>query len=149
MADTFTGWVRDVLEFAHDEQRRNAGRDAIAIYLMERIEERRDDPGDDLISVLLHTEVEGAPVPDIHVLGTAALTLIAGVDTTWSGIGSALWHLATHDDDRRRLVAEPELHADRDRGAPAGLLAGDDGPHRDERRHCRWLPDEDAATGCS
>ena len=43
------------------------------------------------------------------MLGTAALTLIAGVDTTWSSIGSALWHLATHPDDRRRLVAEPEL----------------------------------------
>ena len=111
MADTFTGWVRDVLEFAHDEQRRNAGRDAIALYLMDKMEERRDDPGDDLISALLQAEVEGEPVPDIHVLGTAALTLIAGVDTTWSGIGSAMWHLATHDDDRRRLVAEPELMA--------------------------------------
>ena len=109
MADTFTGWVRDVLEFAHDEERRNAGRDAIAVYLMEQMEERRGEPGDDLISALLHTEVEGAPIPDIHVLGMAALTLIAGVDTTWSGIGSALWHLATHDDDRRRLVAEPGL----------------------------------------
>src|SRR4029079_11844325 len=109
MADTFTGWVRDVLEFAHDEARRNAGRDAIALYLMEKMEERRTEPGDDLISVLLHTEVEGAPVPDLHVLGTAALTLIAGVDTTWSGIGSALWHLATHEGDRRRLAAEPEL----------------------------------------
>jgi cytochrome P450 len=109
MADTFTGWVRDVLEFAHDEERRNAGRDAIAVYLMEKMEERRGEPGDDLISALLHTEVEGAPIPDIHVLGMAALTLIAGVDTTWSGIGSALWHLATHDDDRRRLVAEPSL----------------------------------------
>jgi cytochrome P450 len=109
MADTFTGWVRDVLEFAHDEQRRNAGRDAIALYLMERMEERRSAPGDDLISVLLHTEVEGDAIPDIHVLGTAALTLVAGVDTTWSGIGSALWHLASHEKDRRRLVAEPEL----------------------------------------
>ena len=111
MADTFTGWVRDVLEFAHDEERRTAGRDAIAIYLMEKLEERRTEPGDDLISVLLHTEVEGEPISDIHVLGTAALTLVAGVDTTWSGIGSAMWHLATHDADRRRLVAEPELMA--------------------------------------
>jgi cytochrome P450 len=111
MADTFTGWVRDVLEFAHDEQRRNAGRDAIALYLMEKMEERRTEPGDDLISVLLHTEVEGEPLPDMHVLGTAALTLIAGVDTTWSGIGSAMWHLATHEADRRRLVAQPELMA--------------------------------------
>jgi cytochrome P450 len=35
--------------------------------------------------------------------------LIAGIDTTWSAIGSSIWHLATHAEDRRRLVAEPEL----------------------------------------
>ena len=35
--------------------------------------------------------------------------LIAGVDTTWSAIGSSLWHLATHDDDRARLVGQPDL----------------------------------------
>ncbi len=109
LSDTFTGWVRDVLEFAHDEERRTSGRQAIGKYLIEQVAYRRDHPGDDLISELLHTEVEGEPVPDSHVLGTAALTLIAGIDTTWSAIGSSLWHLATHDDDRRRLVEEPEL----------------------------------------
>jgi hypothetical protein len=109
LADTFTGWVRDVLEFAHDEERRGRGRTQIVAYLSEQIERRKTEPGDDLISVLLHTEVDGAPVPDAYVLGTAALTLIAGVDTTWSSIGSSLWHLATHPDDRRRLVAEPDL----------------------------------------
>mgnify|MGYP003340957522 CR=1 FL=1 len=35
--------------------------------------------------------------------------MIAGVDTTWSAIGSSLWHLARHPEDRRRLVREPEL----------------------------------------
>ena len=35
--------------------------------------------------------------------------LIAGVDTTWSAIGSSLWHLATHENDRRRLVEDPAL----------------------------------------
>ncbi len=109
MADTFTGWVRDVLEFAYDEQRRTSGRDAIVGYLLAQMEERRNNPGDDLISELLHVEVDGAPLPDLHVMGTAALTLIAGVDTTWSGIGAALWHLATHPADRQRLVDEPEL----------------------------------------
>ena len=109
MSDTFTGWVRDVLEFAYDTSRRNAGREAITAYLLEQIADRRAHPGDDLISDLLHAEVDGEPVPEMHVLGTAALTLIAGVDTTWSGIGAALWHLATHPDDRRRLVAEPDL----------------------------------------
>jgi cytochrome P450 len=44
-----------------------------------------------------------------HVRGSIVLLLIAGIDTTWSAIGSSLWHLAGHPDDRRRLVAEPEL----------------------------------------
>jgi cytochrome P450 len=109
MADTFTGWVRDVLEFAYDERRRLSGRQALVAYLIEQVELRRHDPRDDLLSELLQTEIEGEPVPDQIVLGMAALTLIAGVDTTWSGIGSSLWHLATHEADRRRLVAEPEL----------------------------------------
>jgi hypothetical protein len=109
MSDTFTGWVRDVLEFGYDRERRERGRDGLLGYFLAEIEARRGGPGDDLITTLLRTEVDGAPVPDAHVLGTVALTLIAGVDTTWSGIGSALWHLATHHDDRRRLVDEPEL----------------------------------------
>ena len=29
------------------------------------------------------------------------LLLVAGIDTTWSAIGSSLWHLATHPEDRR------------------------------------------------
>ncbi|MGH9016938.1 MAG: cytochrome P450, partial [Acidimicrobiales bacterium] len=62
-----------------------------------------------LLSMLLHTEVDGTPVEQSVVLGTAALVLIAGVDTTWSAIGSSLWHLAAHGDDRRRLVAEPAI----------------------------------------
>ncbi len=38
-----------------------------------------------------------------------ALLLIAGIDTTWSAIGSSLWHLARTPADRERLVAEPGL----------------------------------------
>ncbi len=109
LSDTFTGWVRDVLEFAHDEERRKRSRNAAIGYFLGEMEARRGGVGDDLISVLLRTEVNGEPVPDGHILGTVALTLIAGVDTTWSAIGSALWHLATHAEDHRRLVAEPEL----------------------------------------
>jgi len=109
MSDTFTGWVRDVLEFAHDERRREAGAEALGLYLYEQVQRRKTEPGDDLISELVHTEHEGEPLSDEIVLGIAALTLIAGVDTTWSAIGSSMWHLATHEADRRRLVAEPEL----------------------------------------
>jgi cytochrome P450 len=109
LSDTFTGWVRDVLEFAHDAERRRKGREAITAFFLEQLAARKADPGTDLISALLQSEVDGHPVPEEHVLGTAALTLIAGVDTTWSAIGASLWHLASHPGDRRRLVAEPDL----------------------------------------
>jgi len=111
LADTFTGWVRDVLEFAEDQPRRRAGMESLIGYFLTELEQRRSSPGDDLLSFLLHADVDGTPVEDSIVLGTAALVLIAGVDTTWSAIGSSLWHLATHEEDRRRLSAEPELMA--------------------------------------
>ncbi len=109
MSDTFTGWVQDVLEFAHDEKRSGAATDALTAYLVAKLEERRLDPGDDLISSLLHSEVDGEPVDDLIILGMAALALIAGVDTTWSSIGSAMLHLATHPDDVQRLIDEPDI----------------------------------------
>jgi cytochrome P450 len=109
MSDTFTGWVRDVLEFAYDEERRVRGMTGVINFFTEALANRRSNPGDDLISELLHTEIEGAPIEDTVILGMCSLLLIAGVDTTWSSIGSSLWHLAAHPEDRKRLVAEPEL----------------------------------------
>ena len=109
MSDTFTMWVRDVLEFAYDAERRTRGVLGVVAFFQDAIAQRRQHPGDDLISALLHAEVDGQPIEESVVQGMAALLLIAGVDTTWSSIGSSLWHLATHPDDRRRLVAEPEI----------------------------------------
>jgi cytochrome P450 len=98
LSDTFTGWVRDVLEFADDEERRRDGTIALIEYFVAEVERRKSEPGDDLLSALLQTEMDGV----------AALTLIAGVDTTWSAIGSSLWHLATHPDDAKTLATDPE-----------------------------------------
>ncbi|MEO6197257.1 MAG: cytochrome P450 [Dehalococcoidia bacterium] len=110
MAGTFTNWVRDLLEVGLQKPEvRGPARMAIIEFFREQIADRRKNPGDDLISVLLAAEVDGEPVPDNHLVGTCLLVLVAGIDTTWSSIGSALWHLAQHDDDRRRLVNEPEL----------------------------------------
>ena len=109
MSDTFTGWVRDVLEFADDPVRRRRGTEALITFFVDEVARRRAEPGDDLLSDLLHGEVDGAPVEEGVVLGMAALVLIAGVDTTWSAIGSSLWHLATHPEDTARLVDDPSL----------------------------------------
>ena len=109
MSDTFTGWVRDVLEFAFDAERRQRGTQGVIEFFISALAARRENPGDDLISELLHTEIDGKPIEEPIIIGMCSLMLIAGVDTTWSAIGSSIWHLATHPEDRRRLVAEPEL----------------------------------------
>jgi cytochrome P450 len=109
MSDAFTGWVRDSLEFVDDRERRRRGNYGIGNFLWQKLLERKEEPGDDLLSDLLAARVDGEPVEDSIILGMAMLTLIAGIDTTWSAIGASLWHLATHDADRERLVAEPDL----------------------------------------
>jgi cytochrome P450 len=108
LSDTFTGWVRAVLEFADDEDIRREGTIALIEYFVAEVERRKEHPGDDLLSALLQTEVDGEPLEVSIVLGVAALTLIAGVDTTWSAIGSSLWHLATHPEDAKVLATDPE-----------------------------------------
>jgi hypothetical protein len=109
LSDTFTGWVRDVLEFADEPERSHRGGDGILNFLLQHLELRKDDPQDDLISQLAHTDHEGERIEDSLILGMAGLVLIAGIDTTWSAIGSALWHLARNPDHAARLIAEPEL----------------------------------------
>ena len=109
--DDFTYWVRCVLEFGlTDEKLRIKYRDVIRDFFREIVAQRQANPGDDFISDLLQSETpDGDPVPPETVVGMCNLQLVAGIDTTWSSIGSALWHLGTHPEHRRRLVDEPEL----------------------------------------
>jgi cytochrome P450 len=110
MGDTFVGWVRGILEHGlTDPELRIHTAGKIFEFFAQQVAERRADPGDDFISQMLAGEVYGEPVSDGHIVGTCNLLLVAGIDTTWSSIGSALWHLAAHPEDRRRLVEEPEL----------------------------------------
>jgi cytochrome P450 len=107
---TFTDWAIRIFQGAatNPDDGRAATKEILA-YFEEQVEMRRRERSDDLISFLLDADLEGDPLTQKHILGTCFLLLMAGIDTTWSGIGASLWHLATHRDDRDRLVAEPEL----------------------------------------
>jgi cytochrome P450 len=108
--DDFIEWVRGVLELgATDPELRVATGLKMFAFWAEEVAKRRAQPQDDFISWLLEQELDGQPVDDNHVMSVCNLLLIAGIDTTWSSIGAALWHLAGHPADRERLVAEPEL----------------------------------------
>ena len=110
----FTDWVVRILQdgFQDLENSLDAILEVLG-YFGERVEERRQIPvgerPDDLITMLIETDHEGDPLGERHLLGTCFLLLVAGIDTTWSGIGSSLWHLATHPEDQARLRADPSL----------------------------------------
>ena len=112
MADDFTEWVRGVLELGLSQpELRMKYRDIIREFLEAEVNDRVDNPRDDLLSELLAVEVDpdlGENTPEV-VVGIANLLLVAGIDTTWSSIGSALYHLGTTPSDREWLVREPEL----------------------------------------
>ncbi len=108
--DLFRKWIHLVLEVGiSDESVIMPALQEMSAYFFAEIKRRGDKRGDDLISFLLDARMDGQPLSDPHLVGTLRLLLVAGIDTTWSGIGASLWHLATHPEDRRRLVSDPSL----------------------------------------
>lgn len=109
-ADRFRSWVDMVLGGigAERNEERLAQFEAMDAYLTKHIEDHIENPRDDLTTYLLNSEIFGEKLSPRHVFGTILLLIIAGIDTTWSGIGSSLWHLASNPVDRRRLVENPE-----------------------------------------
>ncbi|MDA8061718.1 MAG: cytochrome P450 [Actinomycetota bacterium] len=111
-AEVFRSFISGVLEDVDDSPEERQARADEAVmdkYMDARIAEHLAEPRDDLTSFLLEAELDGQRLHPDHVRGTMVLLLIAGIDTTWSAIGSSLWHLASHPEDRRRLGSEPGL----------------------------------------
>ena len=109
-SEEFTEWVQGVLELGTvDPEIREKYRVIIEQFFRAEIARRQEQPDEHLISFLLDAELDGEPLPLYVVRANVALMLIAGIDTTWSSIGSALWHLASHPEDLKRLADDPEL----------------------------------------
>ncbi len=111
MADEFTGWVRGVLEVGlTNPQVRQENRNNIMAFFTAQVADRKANPREhDLITELLAAKVDGELVPENYVIGVCNLMLVAGVDTTWSAIGSSLWHLDQHPEHVEQLRNNPDL----------------------------------------
>lgn len=106
----FEAWTRAVIITGiTDPEVVARGADEMAAYFHRQILMRRRRPGDDAISRLLEARYRDVPVPIPQLVATLRLVMLAGIDTTASVIGAALWHLARHEGHRRALLAEPDL----------------------------------------
>jgi cytochrome P450 len=109
-APQFREFVKNTLEGINlPPEQRLTRMSALFHYLLAQVQDHLDDPRDDLTTYLIDAELGGRKLDPPHIVGTMALLLIAGIDTTWSAIGASLWHLAKTPEDRRRLVADPGL----------------------------------------
>ena len=109
-SDYFRETVHMVLEEIGAEfGERQGAFEKLDAYLSMHVQEHIDNPKDDLIGFLLNAKIYDQPLSPQHVVGTIILLMVAGIDTTWSSIGSSIWHLAQHPSDLQRMVNEPEL----------------------------------------
>ncbi|MFY8158183.1 MAG: cytochrome P450 [Ilumatobacteraceae bacterium] len=109
-SDYFRETVHMVLEEIGAEfGERQGAFEKLDAYLTMHVQDHIDNPKDDLIGFLLNAKIYDQPLSPQHVVGTIILLMVAGIDTTWSSIGSSIWHLAQHPSDLHRMVNEPEL----------------------------------------
>ncbi|MCE7798070.1 cytochrome P450 [Sphingobium sufflavum] len=86
----FLQWAKDIHRGMRDEGMGRAAAEAMRIYLEPLVEARRRERGDDLISDIVHAEVDGERLDDEEVFGFLRLLLPAGSESTYRAIGSAL-----------------------------------------------------------
>ena len=79
------------------------------LYLAERIEERRSEPKEDILSDLAQANVDGQSVTTKTVMAIVEQLLVAGNETTTNGIAAGINMLACDKALHRRLKNNPEL----------------------------------------
>jgi len=111
----FVEWSEAINLGVLDPERGHAAADALTEYLRPIVDARRADPTDDLISGLVHAELDGERLSEDRIFSFLRLLVPAGAETTSRAMGSALVALLTHPealaavrDDRATLPAVVE-----------------------------------------
>ncbi|MER6333532.1 cytochrome P450 [Streptomyces sp. NPDC014983] len=78
-------------------------------YLTRLVESKRSDPGDDLLSALVHAREEGVGLTADELRAMTFLLLVAGHETTVNLIGNSVHLLLRHPEQLAALRADPAL----------------------------------------
>ncbi len=83
--------------------------DAQQAYFMQRVDERRRRPGEDMISAMVQAKAGGERLTDLEILATCNMMATAGGGTSRSAIAMSLWWLHQFPDQLVKLKADPGL----------------------------------------
>src|SRR5262249_47189683 len=78
-------------------------------YLAQMIQERRQNPQQDLLTKLIEAEVDGERLSHQEILGFVQLLVVGGQETTANLINNAMLCFISHRDQLARLRGKPEL----------------------------------------
>ncbi|MER6347322.1 cytochrome P450 family protein [Streptomyces sp. NPDC001595] len=107
--ESFRTWSNDALGATEPENRKAAAA-AMARYMTELVEDKRQHPGDDLLSALMHGSADdGDRLSREELIGMAWLLLVAGHETTVNLISNGVLALLTHPEQLAALRSDPSL----------------------------------------
>ena len=86
-----------------------AGRAQMMEFFTAILARRRKEPGEDLVSILLESEVDGERLTEVDILAFCFLLILAGNETTRNAISGGLQVLCENQAERARLQADPML----------------------------------------
>ena len=104
--ETFQRWSLDIIGFTSDPPRGFAASNAIVEFLRPIIEDRQAHPAADLLSTLVHAEVDGHRLTEEEVYSFLRLLLPAGAETTQRLIGTTLFALLSHREQFEAVLAD-------------------------------------------
>jgi len=105
----FHRWTVELISVSIDmEVALNASK-SLYDYLVEFVHERRERPGNDMISVLAHADHEGQQLTDDEIIAFCRLLLPAGAETTYRSSSNLMTGLLTHPDQLDRVRADRAL----------------------------------------
>ncbi|WP_330255071.1 cytochrome P450 [Nocardia sp. NBC_00565] len=117
MRDQFVEWKDAVLGLTSASGQTSVGAAAdeglqkaaeLFMYLSELIQQRRGQPGDDVLSRVLALEGEDA-LSDEEAIGLCFLFVLAGLDTVMDALGFGMQRLAENPDKRQQILDDPAL----------------------------------------
>ncbi|HEX5588583.1 MAG TPA: cytochrome P450, partial [Acidimicrobiia bacterium] len=114
--DQFIYWAETIIEHSSRDSTAELAPEvaecatALFTYLQQCVDEKRANPGDDLLSSILVLDGDDAWTND-ELLGMCFLFILAGLDTVTAMIGFVLLHLAREPELRARMIADRTLVA--------------------------------------
>jgi len=107
--ELFQRWGLEISMGPDDYEVSMAASAAMREYLTPIVEDRKLNPGDDLVSDIVTAEIDGVRLSDEHIYGFLRLLLPAGAETTFRALGNCLLALLTHTDVLDRVTADRSL----------------------------------------